>query len=477
MERSNKLLKLLLALLIIAIIGVALCFFAGHANGKSKSNDTEKSSSCGYIKYRDLEKNVSMTGSVSGSDKVTVKGETDLKVKKLSVKVGDKVKKGDVLCEFDSSELKKQVEALKTKAQEDSKKAHAANEKKLSDAKKAKEDNVKKAQENIDNAKSKRDQAYTDYNNMVDEYNALIGEADHAYDEMVAATGSDAEAKKANWESILERAGNIDREADELHAKLADYDNAIPAAKTAYDEAVKKADAEIKKAQDALDAEKNAAPNADLEKQLKELQDKIDRCVVKSPKDGVVTQVNAASGKVPSSADIFTVSNASQFLITGKVSESDAIKLSEDMSAKIQTASTGDKVISGKVKRLYKKASSDAQEAEEGSTVEIGIDDSDSQLVIGEKATVNIVLDKCENVLSVPYDAVISGDGGGYYVFVASKNSKGDYIISKRKIEKGFDGDDYLEVTSDTLHENDLVLTNPRGISDGDSMHLNPPEN
>ena len=77
MERSNKLLKLLLALLIIAIIGVALFFFAGHANGKSKSNDTEKSSSCGYIKYRDLEKNVSMTGSVSGSDKVTVKGETD----------------------------------------------------------------------------------------------------------------------------------------------------------------------------------------------------------------------------------------------------------------------------------------------------------------------------------------------------------------------------------------------------------------
>ena len=40
MERSNKLLKLLLALLIIAIIGVALFFFAGHANGKSKSNDT-----------------------------------------------------------------------------------------------------------------------------------------------------------------------------------------------------------------------------------------------------------------------------------------------------------------------------------------------------------------------------------------------------------------------------------------------------
>ncbi len=477
MERSNKLLKLLLALLIVAIIGVALFFFAGHASGRSTVKDVEKSSGCGYVKYRDLEKNVSMTGSVAGSDKVTVKGETDLKVKKLSVKVGDKVKKGDVLLEFDSADLKKQAEELKTKAQNDSKNAHAANEKKLSDAKKAKEDNIKKAQDEIDNAKNKRDQAYTDYNNLVDEYNALIGEADRAYDEMAAASGDDAAAKKSKWESILEKANKIGNDADELHAKLQDFEDAIPAAKAAYEETVKKADAEIKKAQDALDAEKKNPSSAEPSKELKDIQDKIDRCVVKAPKDGVVSQVNAAVGKVPSSADVISISDASQFVITGKVSESDLIKISEDMTAEIKTASTGDKSVSGKVKRIDRKRSSEGQEEDEGFTVEVSVDEKDSKLVIGEKATVKIVMDKCENVLSVPYDAVMGGDNGGYCVFIASKNSKGDYVISKRKIEKGFDGDEYLEVTSDTIHENDLVLTNPRGVSDGDVMHLNPPEN
>ncbi|MCR4638308.1 efflux RND transporter periplasmic adaptor subunit [Ruminococcus sp.] len=476
MERSSKLLKILLAVLIIAIIGIAVFFFAGLADGKTKTQDTEKSSGCEYIKYRDLEKNVSMTGSVAGSDKVTVKGETDLKVKKLSVKVGDKVKKGDVLCEFDSSDLKKQIEDMKTKAQNDAKNAHAANEKKLSDAKKAKDDNVKKAQQEIENATSRRDQAYVDYNNMVDQYNALIGEADRAYDEMVAATGDDANAKKANWESILERAGKIGNEADELKAKLPDFENAIPAAKAAYAETVKKADAEIKKAQDALDAEKTTATSADSNKELKALQDKIDRCVIKSPKDGVVTQVNAVSGKIPSSAELFTISNASKFLISGKVGEADINKISEDMSAEIKTASTGDKAVNGTVKRIERKSASGENQSEEGYTVDVGIDDSDSKLAIGETANVKIILDKRENALCIPYDAVISSNEGGYYVFVASRNSKGEYIISKRKIEKGFDGDDYLEVTSDNIHENDLVLTNPRGVSDGDSLDLTPPE-
>lgn len=479
MEKSNKKLKIFLALLILLIIGTGVVVLARNAIGGATSKISMKSSDCGYVKYRDLVKYVSMSGTVSGSDKISVRGESDLQVKKLNVKVGDTVKKGDVLCEFDSSELKEKYDTLKAnseKAQGASEHDHTLNERNLSDAKKAKEDAVKKAQAAIEDAKNKRDKAYEDYNNMVDEYNALIIEADHAYDEMVAATGDDAEAKKARWESLLERAGRIGNSADELHAQLPAYEDAIPAAKKAYEDAVKNGDAEIQKAQDVLDSEKYKPDSSDTENELKELQEKIDRCIVKAPKDGVITQLNVSVGSVPASSAIMTLANASQLVITGKINEADILRISEDMSAEIKTSATGEKIISGKVKRIERIISTDEKDPSEGYTVEVSIDEENSDLLIGMSASVKIILDKCMNALSIPYDAVLGGENSGYYVFVATSNSKGEYLISKRKIEKGFDGDYYLEVASGNLNENDIVLTNPKGISDGDTLSLTLPE-
>jgi HlyD family secretion protein len=171
-----------------------------------------------------------------------------------------------------------------------------------------------------------------------------------------------------------------------------------------------------------------------------------------------------------------SLANASQLVISGKVNESDILRISEDMPAEIKTSATGEKVISGKVKRIERIISSDEKDPSEGYTVEVSIDEEDSELLIGMSASVKIILDRCNDALSVPYDAVIGGDNDGYYVFIATSTSKGEYVISKRKITKGFDGDYYLEVTSDNLNENDIVLTNPRGISDGDTLSLKLPE-
>jgi hypothetical protein len=87
--------------------------------------------------------------------------------------------------------------------------------------------NAVDASDNVSTGKS-HEQMYEEYNRLVDEYNALILEADRAYDEMAAATGDDAEVKKAKWEAILERADEVRREADDLHKKL--QSDSIPAA-------------------------------------------------------------------------------------------------------------------------------------------------------------------------------------------------------------------------------------------------------
>ena len=145
----------------------------------------------------------------------------------------------------------------------------------------------------------------------------------------------------------------------------------MTAAEEAYKTTVKDTDAAIRAAQDVLDAEKFNPTDTASDNQLKEIQEKIDRCVVKAPKDGVVTKLNVSVGSVPASPTIMIIENASQLVVSGKIDESDILRISEGMDADIKTSATGDKVISGKVNRIERIISSESGEATNGYTVEV----------------------------------------------------------------------------------------------------------
>ena len=255
---------------------------------------------------------------------------------------------------------------------------------------------------------------------------------------------------------------------------LPEYDEAVKSANEAYSQAVKSGDELVQSAQDAIDAEKYSISDNSAEKQLAELAERIEKCVIKAEKDGVVTELNISEGSVPMSANIMTIENTSELVVAGKVSESDILKLSEGMEAEIKTSATEDMVIKGTVKRIERIVSSNSAETKMmgGYTVEVSIDDNESGLLIGMSANVKIILDKRVNVLSVPYNAVSGGENEGYFVFTATPTAEGDYLISKRSVSKGFEGDFYTEITSGSLKEGDIVVTDPRGITDGDIIPL-----
>lgn len=474
MENSNKKAKIIIILVILAMLGGIGFFVLRNFIGGATSKLSMQSSGCGYVKYRDLISYVSMSGNVSSSDKVSVTGETDLKVSKLNVKVGDTVKKGDVLCEFDTTQLTEQYNTLKEsieKAKGASDHSHSVNQRNLDDAKKSKDDLVKKAKDAWDQAVEARTKAYEEYNDQVDELNGLITAAND-----IAKSDDTSDEATARYQDLQARASKLKIENEARYEKLRDFDAAVTAAEEAYKSTVKETDTAVRTAQDVLDAEKYNPSDTASENQLKELEEKLGRCVVKAPKDGVITQLNVSEGSLPASPTIMTIENASQLVIAGKINEADILRINEGMSADVKTSATGDEVISGKVNRIERIISSESGEATNGYTVEIAIDDDDSDLLIGMSASVKIILNKSLNTLSIPYDSVIGGDNDGYFVFVATSRSDGKYDISKRKITKGFEGDYYMEVTSGNLNQGDIVLTNPRGISDGDVISLDLPE-
>lgn len=482
MGNSKKIIKRIVILLIILlIIGGGVLFVRNAIRGATQSIVT-RSDTCGFVKRQDLTSYSSFSGQISSSDKLMVTADPTLKVSKLNVKVGDSVKAGDILCEFDSRKLQDQYDKLvrnSEKVQGASQHSHDLIVRNYNKAQSEKDSLISKAKSAYDTAVSKRDAAYDEYNRMIDAYNELYSRQIDVYNAW-ANTPDDAhnkESMKMELDALENEFKEAEKELAAFQESLPGFDSAVDAASEAYNAAVEKGDELIQSAQDALDNEKYTVSDDSGDSQLEELRERIEKCTVRAERDGVVTELNISEGSVPESGNIMTIENTSELIVSGKVSEADILKVNEGMEAEIKTSATEDRIIRGRIKRIEKIISSGKAKYETGGyTVEVSVEEKDSGLLIGMSASVKIILDKREDVLSVPYDAIRGGENEGYFIFVATPQENDMYSISKRKISKGFEGDYYTEIISGYVNEGDIVLTDPVGVSDGDLIPLSVPE-
>ena len=241
----------------------------------------------GEVAVKDLSEYVNVSGNVSSSDSFNVTADVLQKVTKLNVKVGDSVKKGDVLCELDTTSLQEKYDKLAAsagKAQDAESYKSGILRRNLTDAKNNKASLLNKAQNAINNAISARDTAYDRYNLAVEQYNTLIEKINAGEDE----SGE-----------LQKQADTLQELIDELYPKLPSFDAAIEEARAAYTETAETADKLIQSAQDAIDAEQYSTGNDSTDDDLKELQEQIDACTVTAPADGVITALNVTEGSIP----------------------------------------------------------------------------------------------------------------------------------------------------------------------------------
>ena len=447
-EKAKKKIGCLIIFLIVLalIIGLVVLLINMANQGIAMKNIPPY----GEAAVKDLSEYVNVSGTVSSSDSVNVTADVLQKVTKLNVKVGDNVKKGDVVCELDSTDLQEKYNKLAAsagKAQDAETYKDSILRRNLAEARNNKTNSLNKAQSAIDNAIAARDSAYDRYNLAVNQYNELIGKINEAEDETVAA-------------QLQEQADALKEMMDALYPKLPEFDAAIEEARSAYNDVVRSADSLIQSAQDAIDAEQYTTGNDSIDDDLKELQEQIDACTILAPADGVVTQLNVSEGAIPMNSNLMMIENTDSLIIRGKVSEADILRISEGLPCEIKTTATDDEEIKGSVKRIERILSSGSDASASGYTVEISIDDPKSRLLIGMSASAKIVLSKVENVLSIPYDAVRGGENDGYFVFALEECDKPNMVkIVKKDIEIGFEGDYFTEVTKGDLKEGDIVFT------------------
>ena len=226
------------------------------------------------IEKRDISNSVAVTGSVAAKESRTLSTlVTNTKVMSVSVKVGDRVTKGQEICVFDSSSIEEKMDNLErqmdiastrsnesvTTAQVNVNKANTSmandyvdnttNEARL---KQAYDDALKEyynACDGFSDAKSARDKAKSDYEDVKGSYEKAKSAYDDIPDSYKAGTVSADEAKSEKW-----------------NAQIKEYNywsQLFAAAKSTYDSAAAKVESYEKSIESAEKAARTAKQNLD----------------------------------------------------------------------------------------------------------------------------------------------------------------------------------------------------------------------
>lgn len=234
---------------ICSIAAVAVGGSAVYAAVSSKP-ETEGSAQTVEVEKMDLKQCVTVTGTVkSGESSSLVSELLGTEIKSVDVKVGDRVKKGDVIAVLDDTDLQEQLakaEKMLASAEERNNISISAAKRMYDTAVSDKNTNSQRGSKSVDYARSiynkavdQQDEAYRNYNEAVDAKNDAEYEAEQAAQTALEAAGAVEaiqsaldEAKnnfggiKNNYESVME---NTEASEDEKNSAKAAFDEASSA--------------------------------------------------------------------------------------------------------------------------------------------------------------------------------------------------------------------------------------------------------
>jgi RND family efflux transporter MFP subunit len=201
-----------------------------------------------------------------------------------------------------------------------------------------------------------------------------------------------------------------------------------------------------------------------------DLQEQLDKCVIRATKPGLVVygggrddviyygQEQIREGAtVRELQTIITIPDLSRMVANVKIHESYIKKIKRGQKARITIDAFPDQVLTGEVTKLGVLPDSQNRYLNPDMKVyrtEVTIDGTHDWLKPGMSAKVEIFVDKLENVVYVPLQAVVSRDGK-QVCYVANGGRP-----EKREVEVGQFNDEFIEIKAG-LQAGELVLLHP----------------
>lgn len=165
--------------------------------------------------------------------------------------------------------------------------------------------------------------------------------------------------------------------------------------------------------------------------------------------DGIVTGISVEEGaEVTRGMSLVSVASTNDIIVKCNANKYDIMSIEEGQNA---TVRYNNKEYTGSVSRIERIAGGDGNSV--GVGVEVKIDNPDDAVILGMDVKSKINIAAVEGVLAIPREAYVEEDNESY-VFVLK-----DKKASRKKVEAGVKNDDMIEVVSG-LSEGDVVIWN-----------------
>ena len=482
-----KLPKYLLALLVTGTVVGASYYGSQGMNAAANRKDRPLA-----VPVRKAELRVVVTERGNLESVETIDGICEVQSPTGQVKIiqlvpeGSKVKKGDVVCTFDSADIEKNISQQQVKVNQAESKVETTSQE-LEIAKNKAATDVKKAF--VDHELSKLDKEKyekADYPIEVEDISATISQ-----------NGSQAETKKYVLDQTQELVKKGFRTPQQLRAAELEYKQFETALKSAqrkktakeeYDRKRKNMELSSKveqtegdyirmqgtaKANIIKSESENMAAQATLEienRLLEQYEGQLEKCQIKATQDGVVAYANEpwydSSRQIREGAQvfnrqkIFSLPDMSRMQVKLSIHESMVKKVKEGQIAEIRIDAFPQIVLTGKVKSVSQLADSNRSFMSGGAkeyTSIVTIEKMpDEELRPGMTAEVRVMVKTLSDVLVIPLGAVAERRGK-HYSFVEEK----DGTTERREIKVGDSNEKVIQVL-EGLTEGERVVLDAR---------------
>ncbi len=418
-----------------------------------------------------------ITGTVRSGQTVDLNWQTGGTVSQVLVRVGDRVRKNQVLAYLDETTLDQDV----LNAQLDIIDAQNDYDSLVNNTEKIAStlSTMVKAEKTLEDAQKKLDSMdlsrVSDVNLTIARDTAEVAQLNYerALDrfEKVRDAPLDSEGRKKALGDVGGYRSVRDNALAEYNWYLGEIDQLELQTREA---AVELAKAELEEAeyqyQKALDGP-TAAEKLQAQAKIDAYQKKIDSSKIIAPFDGTVTQIDAKEGDVitydsaSAARDIFAVriDDISTFYMDFTVSELYINNIKEGMPVKVSFAAIPDKVYNGIVYKVSDVGTQSGWSVTFSAT--IALTDADQSIKAGMTADMTLEVARIEDALYVPQSSILMEDGK---YFVNLKNEYGE--MEEVPVEIGLISGKNVQILSDTIKGGDEIELDVNSDS-GDSFN------
>jgi HlyD family secretion protein len=220
---------------------------------------------------------------------------------------------------------------------------------------------------------------------------------------------------------------------------------------------------------------------------LKNALDNLEKTIIRSPLDGVVTRLNVEEGEIVVTGTmnnpgtvLMVLSDLAHMEVECDVDESDIVELELNQVAEIEVDAFGDTIFNGHVVEISnagKTLYSGSQEEVTNFLVKVAFDSTDSRLRPGMSSSVDIVTALEESTLMVPIQCVVER---GEDEDEDEQKETGVFVVEKEKavfknVETGVSSETDIEII-EGVEEGEMVISGPYSIlsklNDGDNVKV-----